>query len=84
MNKNDTRTGVIDLLDVFAKEYGLKFVWSIERRPDGCMTVQFKKDDGQGLTYRITAREIEAANGNSVAIAMNITDMVRHKFGMED
>lgn len=80
MAKDDVRSQVIDKLEVFAQEYGLKFLWSVERRPDGCMTVQFKKADGEGLTYRVTAREIDMAKGNADVIADNIIGMVMDAF----
>ena len=84
MAKDDVRSQVIDKLEVFAQEYGLKFLWSVERRPDGCMTVQFKKADGTGITYRVTSKEIDIAKGNADLIADNIIGMVKNTFYVKE
>lgn len=75
MAKNDTRNVIVDKLEVFSVEHGLKFIWAIERRPDGCLTVQFTKDHFRH-TYRITNKEIEAAKGDPDIIVKNIMNMV--------
>ena len=84
MAKNDTRNVIIDKLEIFSAEHGLKFLWSVERRPDGCMTVQFKKVDGTGITYRVTSKEIDMAKGNADLIADNIINMVKDAFYVKE
>lgn len=47
------RTQIIDFLEEFCKVRDVHFVWSQERRPDGTLTVYFKRN-GNSFSHRFT------------------------------
>lgn len=71
----DIRTEIVDILENYCKKHDLAFSWVIEKRVDGSLIVNFKRQDH--FTYRITGSEIAAAQGDVKVIADKVIEMVK-------
>ncbi len=60
--KNDIRGAIINYLEKYCQERDVQFVWAQERRPDGVLTVNFKKN-GKSYTHRFTHIDISNMAG---------------------
>ena len=56
----DVRNVIVDILEKYCREKDIKFLWSMERSPEGALTIHCKKGN-TSFNYRISYVEIEAA-----------------------
>ena len=73
---NDVRSTIIDILEKFSEERGIRFIWATERRPDGCMTVSFKSKDGRGYTRRLNHSELNMSDNLEVVTDAIIREVI--------
>lgn len=57
----DIRNVIVDKLEEYCKAKGVKFLWSMERCPEGTLTINCRKDN-QAFSQRISYAEIESVN----------------------
>ena len=77
----DNATIIIDKLEEFAGENKLKFLYSMERKPEGCLTVYFgsRTEDFKGQqSYRINYAE--RTQKESMEVVNSIIENVKSIF----
>lgn len=81
--KNDIRGAIINYLEKYCKERDVQFVWAQEKRIDGVLTVNFKKN-GNSYTHRFTHIDIDnmsSVNGTT-AIGRAVAPVLKEIDGL--
>lgn len=81
---NDPTNIIIDKLETFAEENNLKYLYSLERRPEGCLIVYFgsrTEDEKTQGSYRISYSE--RTQNSPYEIVNNIIEKVKNTFKLK-
>ena len=73
----DIRKTIVDTLEKHCKKKDIKFLWSMERSPEGALTIHFKKDNNR-FSRRISYTEIESVKFDVGTIIKTVTKEISH------